>query len=122
MTNITLIQSKLPQNLWESAQNFTIDDNSLNLHADLIVLILNSRSLADNTEKQNWFNLLTIMDEEQIAKLQEILTLESQEADKILNSISENPPEQKKEQQESSKKSLREKIKLLFNKIIKHHD
>lgn len=48
--------------------------------------------------------------------------LESQEADKILNSISENPPEQKKEQQESSKKSLREKIKLLFNKIIKHHD
>ena len=62
------------------------------------------------------------MDEEQIAKLQEILTLESQEADKILNSISENPPEQKKEQQESSKKSLREKIKLLFNKIIKHHD
>ena len=106
MTNITLIQSKLPQNLWESAQNFTIDDNSLNLHADLIVLILNSRSLADNSEKQNWFNLLTIMDEEQIAKLQEILTLESQEADKILNSISENPPEQKKEQQESSKKSL----------------
>ena len=48
--------------------------------------------------------------------------LESQEADKILNSISENSPEQKKEQQESSKKSLREKIKLLFNKIIKHHD
>lgn len=48
--------------------------------------------------------------------------LESQEADKILNSISEAPPEQKKEQQENSKKSLREKIKLLFNKIIKHHD
>ena len=48
--------------------------------------------------------------------------LESQEADKILNSISEAPPEEKKEQQESSKKSLREKIKLLFNKIIKHHD
>jgi len=48
--------------------------------------------------------------------------LESQEADKILNSISEAPPEQKKEKQGISKESLREKIKLLFNKIIKHHD
>ena len=83
MTNITLIQSKLPQNLWESAQNFTIDDNSLNLHADLIVLILNSKSLADNTEKQNWFNLLTIMNEEQIAKLQEILTREKEKLEEI---------------------------------------
>lgn len=83
MTNITLIQSKLPQNLWESAQNFTIDDNSLNLHADLIVLILNSKSLTDNSEKQNWFNLLTIMNEEQISKLQEILTREKEKLEEI---------------------------------------
>lgn len=83
MANQALIQAHLPQNLWELAQNFTIDDNSITQHSDLIVLILNSKSLADNAEKQNWFNLLTIMNEEQIAKLQEILTREKQKLEEI---------------------------------------
>ena len=83
MTNLALIQSKLPENLWGMAQTFTIDDNSLNQYSDLVVLILNSKSLSDNAEKQNWFNLLTIMNEEQILKLKEILTREKEKLEEI---------------------------------------
>ena len=83
MTNLALIQTKLPENLWGMAQTFTIDDNSLNQYSDLVVLILNSKSLSDNTEKQNWFNLLTIMNEEQTLKLKEILTREKEKLEEI---------------------------------------
>ena len=83
MTNLALIQPKLPENLWGMAQTFTIDDNSLNQYSDLVVLILNSKSLSDNAEKQNWFNLLTIMNEEQILKLKEILTREKEKLEEI---------------------------------------
>ena len=82
-SNLGLIQEKLPENLWGMAQTFTIDDNSLNQYSDLVVLILNSKSLSDNTEKQNWFNLLTIMNEEQIPKLKEILTREKEKLEEI---------------------------------------
>ena len=83
MTNLALIQTKLPENLWGMAQTFTIDDNSLNQYSDLVVLILNSKSLSDNAEKQNWFNLLTIMNEEQMLKLKEILTREKEKLEEI---------------------------------------
>ena len=83
MTNLALIQTKLPENLWGMAQTFTIDDNSLNQYSDLVVLILNSKSLSDNAEKQNWFNLLTIMNEEQILKLKEIITREKEKLEEI---------------------------------------
>ena len=83
MTNLALIQTKLPENLWGMAQTFTIDDNSLNQYSDLVILILNSKSLSDNTEKQNWFNLLTIMNEEQTLKLKEILTREKEKLEEI---------------------------------------
>lgn len=83
MTNLALIQTKLPENLWGMAQTFTIDDNSLNQYSDLVVLILNSKSLSDNAEKQNWFNLLTIMNKEQILKLKEILTREKEKLEEI---------------------------------------
>ena len=82
-SNLELIQEKLPENLWGIAQTFTIDDNSLNQYSDLVVLILNSKSLSDNAEKQNWFNLLTIMNEEQTLKLKEILTREKEKLEEI---------------------------------------
>ena len=89
-SNLELIQEKLPENLWGMAQTFTIDDNSLNQYSDLVVLILNSKSLSDNTEKQNLFNLLTTMSEEQISKLKEILTREKEEIEKIYIKEKEN--------------------------------
>ena len=89
-SNLGLIQEKLPENLWGMAQTFTIDDNSLNQYSDLVVLILNSESLSDNTEKQNWFNLLTIMNEEQIPKLKKILTREKEKIEEINTKDKEN--------------------------------
>jgi hypothetical protein len=61
MANMQLIQEKLPQNLWENAATFNIPDSFLSNEPDLVVLILNSRSLAKKEEKQSWFNLIPIM-------------------------------------------------------------
>lgn len=80
MADIQLIQEKLPQNLWELAQKLNITNDFLAKDPDLVVLILNSRSLANNNEKQSWFNLIPIMNEDQINKLRDILT---KERDKI---------------------------------------
>lgn len=83
MNNQLLIQKYLPESVWELAGGFIIDEQSLQKYSDLIMLILHSKSLSDVTEKQNWFNLLTIMNEEQVAKLYEILTKEKQKLEEI---------------------------------------
>ena len=80
MTNLQLVQQKLPQDLWNLAWQLNIPDNFLETEPDLTVLILRSRSLAKNEEKQNWFNLIPMMNQEQIEKLRDILT---RERDKI---------------------------------------
>ena len=80
MTNLQLVQQKLPQDLWNLAWQLNIPDNFLASDPDLTVLILRSRSLAKNEEKQNWFNLIPMMNQEQIEKLRDILT---RERDKI---------------------------------------
>ena len=80
MTNLQLVQQKLPQDLWNLAWQLNIPDNFLEAEPDLTVLILRSRSLAKNEEKQNWFNLIPMMNQEQIEKLRDILT---RERDKI---------------------------------------
>ena len=80
MTNLQLVQQKLPQDLWNLAWQLNIPDNFLEAEPDLTVLILKSRSLAKNEEKQNWFNLIPMMNQEQIEKLRDILT---RERDKI---------------------------------------
>jgi len=43
---------------------------------ELITLVLQSRSMDKAEEKQSWFNLLPMMNDEQIAKLNDILTRE----------------------------------------------
>ena len=112
-SNLGLIQEKLPENLWGMAQTFTIDDNSLNQYSDLVVLILNSKSLSDNTEKQNWFNLLTIMNEEQIPKLKEILTREKEKIEEISTREKENLEESyTKEKENLEKIYIKEKENL----------
>lgn len=80
MTNLQLVQQKLPQDLRNLAWQLNIPDNFLQTEPDLTILILKSRSLAKNEEKQNWFNLIPMMNQEQIEKLRDILT---RERDKI---------------------------------------
>jgi len=92
MANTVLIQKTLPQELWEKAATFTIPDKFLETMSDLIILILNSKSMDTQEEKQSRFTLLPMMNDEQIAKLRDILTREKQKLDEI-----ESKYEQKKD-------------------------
>jgi hypothetical protein len=92
MANTTLIQKCLPQDLREKAATFTIPDAFLETMTDLVVLILNSKSMDTQEEKQSWFSLLPMMNPEQIAKLRDILTREKQKLQEI-----EQKYQQKKE-------------------------
>jgi preprotein translocase subunit SecD len=92
MVNIDLIQQKLPQELREIAKNYSISDNFLETMSDIIILVLQSKSLDTQQEKQSWFDLLPLMNQEQVDKLRDILTREKQKLEEI-----EKKYEQKKE-------------------------
>lgn len=83
MANIELIQATLPQELWEKAATFVIPDTFLTTMSDLIILVLQSKSMDNTEEKQSWFNLLPMMNQEQIDKLRDILTREKQKLNEI---------------------------------------
>jgi hypothetical protein len=105
MANIKIIQQKLPQELWQIAMKFTIPDTFLENEADLVILVLNSRSLAKDDEKQSWFNLVPMMNQDQTNKLRDILT---RERDKIAEI--EDKYEKKKEE-------IKDKYQARFNAI-----
>jgi BMFP domain-containing protein YqiC len=83
MVNVDLIKQKLPEDLWAKAQEYTIPDAFLANSPELIVLILNSKSIDNKDEKQSWFNLLPLMTQEQIDKLRDILVREKQKLEEI---------------------------------------
>lgn len=83
MVNVDLIKQKLPQDLWEKAQQFTMPDAFLTNSPELIILILNSKSIDNKDEKQSRFNLLPLMTQEQIDKLRDILVREKQKLEEI---------------------------------------
>jgi uncharacterized membrane protein len=83
MTDINLIKQKLPQELREKAEKFTIPDEFIITMPDLIILVLNSRSMDAAEEKQSRFNLLPMMNKDQIDKLRDILTREKQKLEEI---------------------------------------
>ncbi|MFA6256298.1 MAG: hypothetical protein WC606_03870 [Candidatus Absconditabacterales bacterium] len=93
MANMDLIKTKLPQELREQAEKFTIPDEFLTTMPDLIVLVLNSKSMDNPEEKQSWFNLLPLMNKDQIDKLRDILIREKQKLAEI-----EQKYEQKKDE------------------------
>ncbi len=83
MANIELIKAKLPKQLREIAAKFTISDEYLLTMTDLVVLILESKSMDNFEEKQSWFSLLPMMNKEQVNKLQDILVREKQKLAEI---------------------------------------
>ncbi len=82
-TQQLVVKQYLPEYLREKAMTFRINPQYLETQNDLIVLILNSRSIDTDTEKQSWFDLLGLMNEEQINKLRDILTREKQKLEEI---------------------------------------
>lgn len=81
--NKELLTQYLPAYLLDFASKFTIPEDFLKAHADLVALVLESKSIADEKEKQSWFDLYPLMNHEQIAKLREILTKEKEKLAEI---------------------------------------
>lgn len=100
MANLELIKQKLPQELREKAAKFDITDDFLSNEPDLVVLVLNSRSLANDEEKQSWFNLVPMMNVEQIDKLRDILTRERDKIAEIEAKYEQKKTEIKEQYQE----------------------
>jgi len=96
MANVELIKQKLPEDLWTKAQEYVIPDDFLVNSPELIVLVLNSKSIDNKEEKQSRFNLLPLMTQEQVEKLRDILVREKQKLEEI---------EKKYEQKKSDIKS-----------------
>ncbi len=78
-----LIQKMLPEDLWTLAWSFMIPEKFLETMPDLMVLILRSKSMDSHEDKQSWFSLLPMMNDEQIEKLRDILTREKQKLEEI---------------------------------------
>lgn len=79
----TAIHTYLPTEVQEKAKQFTIPIEFIEKMPELIVLVLNSRSMNEASEKQSWFNLLPLMTDDQISKLNDILTKEKQKLEEI---------------------------------------
>ncbi len=75
---------------------YTIADQFIAKKPWLVALVLQSKSIWTQEEKQSWFNLLPLMNDEQIAKLEDILTKERQKLDEIEKKYEEKKIEIKK--------------------------
>ena len=73
----------LPEHLHQVATNYNIPDDMLQTNADLVVLVLESKSISEQKEKQSWFDLYPLMNQEQIDKLRDILTREKEKLAEI---------------------------------------
>ena len=83
MSTQELIQKFLPEDLREIALNYDIPNDMLENNADLVVLVLWSKSINEPKEKQSWFDLYSLMNQEQIDKLRDILTREKEKLAEI---------------------------------------
>jgi hypothetical protein len=81
----TQVTTKLPEDLHELALKFTIPLDFFDNDIEIIILILRSKSIDTDDEKQNWFNLLLMMNSEQIEKLRQILLKEKAKLEEIEN-------------------------------------
>ena len=96
MADLSIIKQYLPEDLWLIAEKYQIPDAFLHNDSALIVLILQSKSLDTDEEKQNRFNLYPLMNTEQIEKLRDILTKEKEKLDEIEAKYSSQKEELKK--------------------------
>jgi tetratricopeptide (TPR) repeat protein len=74
--NEEVCRRKIPKLLSDSLQALQIPKTYIELEPGLVYLILKSPSLKEFHEKQNWFNLLPIMTNDQIFELYDILARE----------------------------------------------
>ena len=77
------VEKYLPEHLRKVALEYNIPDDMLENNTDLVVLVLESKSINEPKEKQSWFDLYSLMNQEQIDKLRDILTREKQKLAEI---------------------------------------
>ena len=90
------IQQYLPAEIQEKAKQFTIPIEFIEKMPNLVLLVLQSKSMSEASEKQSWFNLLPLMTDEQITKLNDILTREKIKLEEIEKKYEEKKLEIKK--------------------------
>ena len=73
----------LPEHLRTVASDYNIPDTMLESDADVVVLVLESKSINEAKEKQSWFDLYPLMNQDQINKLRDILTREKEKLAEI---------------------------------------
>lgn len=77
------VQKYLPEHLRKVALDYNIPDDMMENNSDLVVLVLESKSINESKEKQSWFDLYSLMNLEQIDKLRDILTREKEKLAEI---------------------------------------
>lgn len=83
MTSQEKVIKLLPENLHNIALSYNIPDDMLETNTDLVVLVLESKSISEQKEKQSWFDLYPLMNIEQVNKLRDILTREKEKLAEI---------------------------------------
>ena len=91
----------LPERLHTVASNYNIPDTMLESDADVVILVLESKSISDTKEKQSWFDLYSLMNQDQINKLRDILTREKQKLAEIEAKYQAKQEEIKKKYEET---------------------
>jgi len=81
--DVSILKKYLPEELVAYASTFDISEEFLEVDAELIILILQSKALETDEDKQNWFNLLPLMTDEQISKFKDILVKERTKLNEI---------------------------------------
>lgn len=83
MSTMSYIKKYLSEDLWEFASQFKIPEDFIIDMPKLIEMLLRSKSIDKKEDKQNWLNLLPLMDSNQINKLKAILEKEQDKLKEI---------------------------------------
>ena len=101
MTTQENIQKYLPEHLRNVAAEYNIPNDMIENNADLVVLVLESKSINESKEKQSWFDLYSLMNQDQIDKLRDILTREKQKLAEIEAKYQEKQEEIKRKYEQT---------------------
>jgi len=104
--------------------DFHIPKNLLENDQELVDLIMKSESMNDD-ERQYWFNLTEVMNQEQIEKLRDILTRERKklaEIDRKYGRIKEDPVKARKRAQELAQKRAAKQEEIKQKELASKND
>lgn len=96
MVDTSVIKKYLSKHVWDLALKYDIPEDFIVDMPELIEMVLVSKSIDTQEEKQNWFNLLPLMNDQQLARLREILMKEKEKLQEIEQNYEKKKMEIKK--------------------------